>query len=383
MKRYGYYLLIALYFGVVAIILYVNGVFTGELLSLTNLAINLGFLLVMGILMVLAMCNFARLNRLADDLANGAAKLNSMYKENGHATVILTGSNYGEIFAEKDLKSALHRYCMRLEKYRTRNGYKEGPDIDEYIGEELFDRIGNTHFNSGIPGMMTGLGILGTFLGLAIGLGSFNGDDIYTISDNVSPLLTGMKVAFHTSVYGIFFSLTYSLIYRGFMAEIYRRIDSFQMMFRQTAQPVPVDKNADFASMLIYQANTANALKELLELQKGTSQAQLDQLQEITDRFVENMAQTAGVRLQGLGHQLQDVVAAENTLLQNNQALAQSMQQMVESEKALMEAVQESLENQRALASELRQQRGVLEKTNEDISNQLYTYQQMKTLSNP
>ena len=78
---------------------------------------------------------------------------------------------------------------------------------DEYINEDLLDRVGMNYFNSGISGTLTGLGILGTFLGLSMGLSSFSGENIYTISDNVGPLLSGMKVAFHTSVYGIFFSI--------------------------------------------------------------------------------------------------------------------------------------------------------------------------------
>ena len=57
------------------------------------------------------------------------------------------------------------------------------------INEELLDRVGGSHYNSAISGTMTGLGILGTFIGLSLGLGSFSGDDIYTISDNVGPLL--------------------------------------------------------------------------------------------------------------------------------------------------------------------------------------------------
>ena len=48
----------------------------------------------------------------------------------------------------------------------------------------------------------------------------FQGEDIYTISDNVGPLLSGMKVAFHTSVYGILFSLIFNFVYRSIMADV-------------------------------------------------------------------------------------------------------------------------------------------------------------------
>ena len=92
-------------------------------------------------------------------------------------------------------------------------------------------------FNSGVSGTLTGLGILGTFLGLSMGLGSFSGDDIYTISDNVGPLLSGMKVAFHTSVYGILFSLVFNVVYRSIMSDAYEKLENFLCIFRHTAQP--------------------------------------------------------------------------------------------------------------------------------------------------
>ena len=83
--------------------------------------------------------------------------------------------------------------------------------MEEYINEDLLDQIAGTHYNSVVSGTMSGLGILGTFLGLTLGMLSFTGNDIFTISDNIAPLLSGMKVAFHTYVYGIFFSLVFNL----------------------------------------------------------------------------------------------------------------------------------------------------------------------------
>lgn len=89
-------------------------------------------------------------------------------------------------------------------------------------------------------GTLTGLGILGTFIGLSLGLNSFNGNDIYTISDNVGPLLEGMKVAFHTSVYGIFFSLIFNVVYRALMADAYEKLSQFLAVFRECVMPAGI-----------------------------------------------------------------------------------------------------------------------------------------------
>ena len=49
-------------------------------------------------------------------------------------------------------------------------------------------------------GVVTNIGILGTFLGIVVGLWNF---DVNNINDSVPDLLSGMKLAFITSVFGI------------------------------------------------------------------------------------------------------------------------------------------------------------------------------------
>ncbi|MCR4896340.1 MAG: hypothetical protein K5891_06145, partial [Lachnospiraceae bacterium] len=211
MKNKLYYLLFVAYAATIFVILAINGVFTGQIVSPVNLIINLGFLLIIGILLTVSSVSFAKINHTTRELDAARSAMIRGYKEKGNQSTVVDSNNYTELFSDTELRRALYRYCVRLEKYKTRAGYSSKADIEDFINEDLIDRVGMNYFNSGISGAMTGLGILGTFLGLAIGLGSFQGNDIFTISDNVGPLLSGMKVAFHTSVYGIFFSLLFNL----------------------------------------------------------------------------------------------------------------------------------------------------------------------------
>src|SRR5699024_10891142 len=55
------------------------------------------------------------------------------------------------------------------------------------------------------------LGVLGTFIGLTISLGSINaGDD--QLVENVAGVLSGIDVAFYTSIVGMGFSLTITIL---------------------------------------------------------------------------------------------------------------------------------------------------------------------------
>ena len=68
MKNKLYYILFVFYCIGVAFILYINGVFTGEVSSYTNLMINGAFLFIIGVLFVISAFSFSRLNRCTAEL---------------------------------------------------------------------------------------------------------------------------------------------------------------------------------------------------------------------------------------------------------------------------------------------------------------------------
>lgn len=190
------------------------------------------------------------------------------------------------------MQKAFDKYRLQVKNVKSRRGAGSSCDLEEYINEELLDRVGMNSFNSGVSGTLTGMGILGTFLGLSMGLGAFSGGDIFTISDNVGALLSGMKVAFHTSVYGIFFSLVFNMIYRSIMSDAYNALDEFLNVFRQTAQPFAVKEDENAATMLVYQAGIAGTLRQMLEMMKGDALEQTAGVGRIVDQFTKQM-QTA------------------------------------------------------------------------------------------
>lgn len=65
-------------------------------------------------------------------------------------------------------------------------------------------------FNS-IPSVFTTIGIFGTFLGIFWGLLKFN-TDADMMQESISQLLSGLKTAFTTSLFGLFFSFIFSRI---------------------------------------------------------------------------------------------------------------------------------------------------------------------------
>lgn len=379
MRRKLYFLLFPLYVVAVFFVLYVNGAFSGEISSMGNLTINIAFLAVIGVLFLISMVSFIRLNHCADELTEVALQIQKDYQEAGGKNLWKSYLDRKEVFFEKPLADAFRSYRLRMRKLTVNNVYTGTCDMGDYINEDLLDRVSMSHFNSGMSGTLTGLGILGTFLGLALGLGSFQGDDVYTISDNVGPLLMGMKVAFHTSVYGIFFSLVFNFIYRGIMADAYERLEDFLDVFRQCVQPAAMDGGNNTA-MLVYQANIANSMKQLVELAQGVNKEQTAGVERLVNQFVEQMNASLGTNFQKLGLILNDAGKIQTGNAELCRELIESLNGMAETNRDMLRDLEQLFEQQKTLCEELEAQKEQMSAACAEIVSQLYTFGQMRKL---
>lgn len=384
MKSKLYYVLYFLYAIVVAFVLYLNGVFTGEEISLVNLVINIGFLVIIGILFAISSISFGRLNRVTYDLEEAAFRLQKQYKEAEGKNLWGNYKDNTKVFEEEELQAAFDKYRLRVKGARSKRGAGVSCDLEEYINEDLLDRVGMNFFNSGVSGTLTGLGILGTFLGLSMGLGAFSGDDIFTISDNVGSLLSGMKVAFHTSVYGIFFSLVFNVVYRSIMSDAYEVLNEFLTVFRQTAQPNAVKEDDSLATMLIYQAGMANSLKQMLDMMKGNATEQTEGVERIVDKFTEQMQTALDADFKKLGNALKKAGESQAASAVNAAEMVEAVTVLVEVNRNVQEALAKVMERQEVFAGQLAEQKKMLADAcsdmSDEISSQIYTFEQMRNL---
>lgn len=384
MRNKIYYTLFIFYFIILIFILYLNGVFTGDIPSFSNLLINVGFLLLIGILFLISASSFAKLNRCTDALARATHSISKKYKEK-NSSLWNEYKNQENLFGFRELDDAFSRYQKRLKSYAGKKGQLQSCDIEEYINEDLLDRIGASHFNSSISGTMTGLGILGTFIGLSLGLGAFSGNDIFTISDNVVPLLDGMKVAFHTSVYGIFFSLIFNFIYRSIMACSYERLSDFLSCFREcVTAPVAVDTDDSAKAMLVYQANMANSMKAILDLLKGNTIEQTQGVEQMVREFSRQLSQTMSTDFEKLGKTMNEIADTQVVYSRNYQSMENIIKELLEANRVLQESLEHTMDWQELFAKELNKQNEKLstacDTINNDITTQLYTFNQMRDL---
>lgn len=152
------------------------------------------------------------------------------------------------LFKQKDLRDAYESYKEEMRYLESQDLDGSKCDIEDYINRELIDDVGRKNLLNLVPGAMTGMGILGTFVGLSIGLQNFNTGTSEEIAESIAPLMDGIKVAFHTSIYGMVFSLFFNLVYKEIFEEAYQEIDRFIDIYHEKVAP---DANSDNINKII------------------------------------------------------------------------------------------------------------------------------------
>ncbi|KMP10823.1 hypothetical protein UR09_05125 [Candidatus Nitromaritima sp. SCGC AAA799-A02] len=96
---------------------------------------------------------------------------------------------------------------------------------DNLINHQIDTRLYNT-----LPGILTGLGILGTFLGLIFGLSQINltTTDPDQLRDGIKGLLAGATIAFSTSIWGIFLSILFNILEKWGIKKLSVEVDFIQ-----------------------------------------------------------------------------------------------------------------------------------------------------------
>ena len=125
-------------------------------------------------------------------------------------------------------------------------------------------------------------------------------------------------------------------------------------------------------------------MKELLELERGQAREQAKQLEQMAQSFMEKLQSLMGAEFQELGAALQLTSQAQASGAESGKALLEAVDALARSNRDMQENMAQMLKRQERLADDLEQQKRRLETACEeisrDVSNQLYTFGQMRAL---
>lgn len=174
-----------------------------------------------------------------------------------------------------------------------------------------------------VPSFLVALGVLGTFVGLTIGLSGLDStsDEVETLKSGINELISGATVAFMTSVWGVFFSLVLNFIEKLVEGSALNKISKLQQRIDGLYQHIPAEQSLLYIAD--YSKESKHALQELHE--------------RIGDRLQETLSGMSDAMQHAVTDALNTVMApaiqalVQNSSEQSNQALTALVEQFMSS----------------------------------------------------
>lgn len=401
MRKRGYeVLLLITYIAMAAVFVYLNFFTKTQAGDLTNIIVNLVmFVLVAMILFSACVKGLLPASRMTADLIMVTMKIENDARNSHRFLWEKYREDKEELFTSNILRRQYQDYRFELERiiHTDKTYYK--CDIEDYIGMDLVDSVIHRERLNQIAGVMTGLGILGTFIGLSLGLQSFNTGTTAEITNSIEPLMEGIKVAFHTSIYGMVFSLIFNYVYKRRLDDAENAVRDFLSAYRKYVMP---DTATDgFNRLMELQRQQTDAivgisdtlanqlakgLKELLEpefdrfdrtIESFATMAtrnQMKQLARVVDAFLEEMNRSLGDTFTKLSEKVDSTMVMQEAnerqmqeFYEKSIGTAGNMSTVAAQTKEVANSMKQYAENVAALERDIRDTLGKLQQLIEAI----------------
>ncbi|HHL4823482.1 TPA: type I Zorya anti-phage system protein ZorA1, partial [Escherichia coli] len=139
------------------------------------------------------------------------------------------------LFVQPELKHAWSEFKESLHsQYELEDGEEKivriratAPSASFFSEQQLVDIPLNTELFKHLPGILTGVGIIGTFYGLMIGLKHFDPSTPEQVTSSVNNLLHDVLYAFLGSAFAITFSILITWLEKFYLAKCYKNLEKF------------------------------------------------------------------------------------------------------------------------------------------------------------
>ncbi len=224
--------------------------------------------------------------------------------------------------------------------------------------KQLFSTLGASYFFNGktlargltgsrllaaVPSFLVALGVLGTFVGLTVGLSGLVGtsDEVEALKGGINELISGASVAFMTSVWGVLFSLVLNFIEKIFEARVLNKVSKVQQRIDSLYQQLPAEQS-------------------LLYIAEHSKESKLA-LQELHERIGDRLQETLSGMSDAMQHAVTDAL---------NTVMAPAIQALVsnsseQSSQALTALVEQFMSS---MASVGREQGGQMQQAAADVN---------------
>jgi len=174
---------------------------------------------------------------------------------------------------EEDLQSALRSNALTI-----MGKTKSTLHVKDFISEYYQD-IRNDNFARVAPSVFPMLGILGTFIAIALSMPDFTAKDSSALDREISVLLSGIGTAFYASIYGIMLSLIWTYFEKRGMAKVDKQIFDLEKLY---------GKRVWKQSELIKHEHMQSELKDQRIVETLKETFNMDFIKELNDQYLKN-----------------------------------------------------------------------------------------------
>lgn len=183
-------------------------------------------------------------------------------------------------------KKTLFKNTKALGILREINERKVPEYADIKLSNTTINKLTGNGWQPVISGTFTALGVLGTFLGLSIGLGSL-GMTTAEILDNIDKLIPGITTAFTTSIVGLGMSTSYNFWFRGQQLRLYYAIEEYKNKFNKFGGRIDAPETVEGLNSVL--TNFCHQSKMIIEhMQEMTEKAE-DRIEQALTIFENNV----------------------------------------------------------------------------------------------
>lgn len=273
------------------------------------------------------------------------------------------------------------------------------PDPRDFFSRSaLCQQDAGNRFARLVPGALTGLGILGTFFGLVLGLYQMNLDTTEALRRSIHTITSGMQTAFITSIAGILFSLAYSYDDQQLDNKVLAAISKFQEAISSmvphtteysllerlvVTQEKQLEQFQTFASDVLipeivnrlgkaiseavepYMAQTAKVFEEFTE---GSSRVQIEGMTKMAERFNASLNEATQEQLDALRRTIQETVEWQKATRDELKALVGELIAGAEEQRKNLAVSLELVERIQAQVPVCERLQGLLGRLSEDMA---------------
>lgn len=167
-------------------------------------------------------------------------------------------------------------------------------NIDEFLENEI-TKMRNDNFSSVASTIFPMLGILGTFIAIAISMPNFSVQSTEALDKEISILLSGVGTAFYASIYGIFLSLWWIFFEKRGISKINALVEYIKRVYRKN---IWTKDELERYRLLLEQESNVNIVQTLkdvfnTDMIKSLNQRYIEDFQIIVDKTSNNFEKIA------------------------------------------------------------------------------------------